>query len=669
MEVLRISAVGGLYNEFFNPNSAALQKRIVISNHTLNGSGLFWYCLFQRSRIEKLIGQLKDNMHSERWNTPQYRSITANPQEFLSRSLNAFRKICCPTCTEKSFFSHLETLNILCALYSDFEFAPFRLTVQDGFVLNDQSALALYQESLHPKLNPYLAFVDRYVIPLVQKSTPSVLLVEGKLNHYSTAVAMRAKSLFPDIHVCLTRHASEYYSLNKITNLLKQNDALFSIVDSIVLEFFSDTEQQLVAALLQQRGLQDVPNLLYKNSLGEIQETSFKAPAIQTGVEVYMREYNSSADIHLEPFVKCHWNKCSFCGINRKYHFEDAPFSKREFLKKVDRIKDLSHKCRFFWFIDEALIPEKMRLLSEVILDNNIQVFWQARCRASIDLLQKGTPNLLYKAGLRELRIGLESASYSVLRLMNKFDQSFSLEVMEKIIKTYTNIGISIHCPMIVGFPQESTGDRKKTYEFLSDMRKKYPLFTFNLNILCLDTSSFLYQKHAEYQIQNIKFPCSPKYFLGNSVEWMSPSTKLDLDIERQTFMREQLYPWMPRNALTSPTLLYRLTETARRTLVWKSKRHTDGAPSFGDTTVLRLSPALAISEDGPNQYLIYCWESHHYMEGNGFLLQLLDMFVDSQNVSTAILNLEKQNPSVFQRKELFGLIYRLFCHGYLVLS
>ena len=56
-------------------------------------------------------------------------------------------------------------------------------------------------------------------------------------------------------------------------------------------------------------------------------------------------------------------------------------------------------------------------------------------------------------------------------------------------------------------------------------------------------------------------------------------------------------------------------------------------------------------------------------MEGNGFLLQLLDMFVDSQNVSTAILNLEKQNPSVFQRKELFGLIYRLFCHGYLVLS
>lgn len=666
MRILKVPAVKGLYNEFFDPDPTMLQEYPQIKNFTLRGEGAFWNSLFQSNRIEHLVKVLEDNLHSLQWQIPQYHSIIANPQEFLSRVLSAATEICSPSCDTRHFFSCLETLAILCKLYSDFEFFPIQLTLQDGFLLNDQSSDVIYQECLHPQKNPYLGFVDQTIMPLIKKAAPDILFIEGRLNHYLAAVAKRSKSLFPKLHICLTRHASEYYSLNKITALLKQNQELFQIVDSIVLEFFNETEELLVKALSQGKALCDVPNLLYKDASDVIQETCIEVPISQAKVDVYPRSYNSTADIHLEPFVKCHWNQCSFCGINKKYHYVDTLSSEKDFALKINQIKTLSDRYRYIWFIDEALRPSKMRLLATLLLENGVNVFWQARCRASVELIEDNLPELLYQAGLRELRIGLESASYSVLNLMHKFDQNFSLADMEKIIRAYTDVGISIHCPMILGFPQEEAGDRQKTYEFLTEMHEKYPLFSFNINILCLDISSSLYKYHAEYQMQGIRFPCTPKHFLGNWLAWMPPDRERALDAERQTFMREQLYPWMPYNSLTSPTLLYRLTETARRTLQWKTLCAHKKEPIFSYSMTLKTASSIAVTKESKNQYLVYCWESHHYMQGNGFLMQILNAFREPGNVTAVIKSLVAQNPNVFQYQELSGLIYKMFLHGYL---
>lgn len=372
-------------------------------------------------------------------------------------------------------------------------------------------------------------------------------------------------------------------------------------------------------------------------------------------------------DIHLEPFSKCHWNQCTFCGINKKYHHEDNHSTGESFRVKLAQIKRLSGTYPYLWFIDEALPPEQLRTLAQGLLSNGVNVCWQARCRASHALLEDGLPELLYEAGLRELRIGLESASYPVLKLMHKFEDGFRLEMMENIIRKYTELGISIHCPMILGFPQETQGDRRKTYEFLSELHRKYSLFTFNLNILCLDVSSSLFHHWAEYQIQEIHFPCEPQYFLGNWVLWMSTAMEQEIEAERQSFMREQLYPWLPANALTPPTILYRLSETARRTLLWKATGMWDEKPVFTFSMELRTAPSLVISQESDDLYLIYCWETHHYMHGNRFLLDLLEAFREPQNVTAVIKSLVTANPAVFRYEELPDLVCRLFDHGYLI--
>lgn len=667
MKVLRIPAIGGLYHEFFDPNPCSLRTTAKVKNSILDGNGLFWGGLFQSDRIENVVNRLKDNLHANQWQIPQYRSIAANPQEFIRRAIQAPVKICSPSCGPEEFFSAQETITILCKLYSDFEFAPFQLTLQDGFLLNSESSDELYQGSLHMRTNPYLSFFDEKILPVIKAETPDIIFLEGRLDFYFAAVAMRTKLLFPDLHICLTRHSSEYYSLNKIKNLLKQNYSLFRIVDSIVLEFFGETETRIIEVLSKNESLQHVPNLLYQDSDGNIRETEFAAPSNCKQINVYVRNSGLIADIHLEPYVKCHWNQCSFCGINKKYHYEDHPSTGETLQKKILQIKSLSDTYHYIWFIDEALQPKQLCTFAQQLCSNNVDIIWQARCRANQELLENNLPELLYQSGLRELRIGLESASYAILKLMHKFEDTFRLELMESIIKAYTSIGISIHCPIILAFPQEEQGDRRKTYEFLLEMREKYPLFTFNLNILCLDISSSLYKNWAEYQIQSIHFPCKPQYFLGNWVIWMPSSIERDIDAERQTFMQEQLYPWLPVNALTPPTLLYRLSETSRRTLLWKSNGTWNQAKHFSFDMTLQIEPSLAITQEAENQYLIYCWESHHYMHGNRFLLELLDAFREPQNTTAVIKSLVSRNPAVYQYEELGNLIYKMFDYGFFV--
>ncbi len=666
MKTFRVSGISGLYHEFFNPDPDQLKDTVTVKNSRLDGSGAFWNAFFKRERIERAINTLRDNIHTNLWSLPQYRSILANPEKFIELALKAPQEVCSPSCTPRRFFSCLETMTILCRLYSDFELAPFRLTLQDGFQLNDCSSKVLYQQSLHPQENPYLLFVDQYVMPVIEDISPDVLFLEGKLNHYLAAAAMRTRLRLPGIHICLTRHASEYYSLNKIEDYLKQNQPLFQIVDSVALEYFEDTEKAVINALSTGGGLQSVPNLIYKDLDGDIHKTEFAVPVDCKRPEVYARGTDPTADIHLEPFSKCHWNRCAFCGINKKYHHEHSLGTEKALHEKTTLLKQLSETYQYLWFIDEALRPEQLRALADEFLSKEIRVYWQARCRADKSLLENGLPKLLYEAGLRELRIGLESASYFVLKLMNKFEDGFRLNLMEAIIRDYTALGVSIHCPMILGFPQEGQGDRQKTYEFLSEMREKYPLFTFNLNILYLDVSSPLYHHWAEYQIQEVRFPCEPQFFLGNQVEWMPTQLQKELDAERQTFMREHLYPWLPANALTAPTILYRLSETARRTLSWKTAGEWDETPIFSFDMVLCTAPSVTVSRETEDLYLVYCWDTHHYMQGNRFLLDLLYEFQEPRNPISVIKSLVSQNPAVFRYEELPALIHKMFQHGYL---
>ena len=132
----------------------------------------------------------------------------------------------------------------------------------------------------------------------------------------------------------------------------------------------------------------------------------------------------------------------------------------------ADRLIEKLPQIKFFWFIDEALTVTQLFAIATSFIKSGKEIFWQARTRIDEKLLSKELIKVLKESGLKELRLGLESASYSVLQKMNKFDDSFSFAMVKRIVKEYSENNISIHFPIIVGFPGETNFDRKLTYDF-----------------------------------------------------------------------------------------------------------------------------------------------------------------------------------------------------------
>ena len=182
-------------------------------------------------------------------------------------------------------------------------------------------------------------------------------------------------------------------------------------------------------------------------------------------------------------------------------------------------------------------------------------------------------------------------------------------------------------------------GERTVTYDFLNYLHEKYPLVTFNINVLGLDVSSILFDDFWKFNISEIRFPCSPKYFLGNIVGWNSYEEVFDrnvLDLERNNVMRNLLYPWMPVNCCLPVYVFYRLSETSRNTLVWKCKNETPSRLNVD--SIVSWSNANSCIEQGKTSVTVYNLNSHHLIQCDDLTIDLLELMKKRLSVREIIV-------------------------------
>ena len=646
MRQLNIYSLGGLHHELYNPDIDSLYisgLRYEGMNSLRDANALFWAQHLKEERVRDLIAILRDRKNSFSKINLKYEAVLYDPENFVQRVSTARKYLCDQGISQIEFFGHLETLAILCSMYSDFVYKPFVLTIHEGFLMNNLSTLNIVNNCLIPTENPYLYFIKEQCMPIILEAKPEIIWLNGRITHASIALARLARQAFPDVHISVVEHSSEYYSLNKISKFLLKNQPLFSIVDSIVLDDSESTRNELIRSLVNKTSLDNIHNIIYCNRIAhniEIKQTSYKQ---YQSVEI--SEYTSIrpksdivTDIKIDPSkianVKmwpehiCYWNKCTFCGINNKYHTSSCNTDLYEWnvSKQIKFIKQLVDKgIDYIWLIDEAIPPETLRKLAKGIIRNGLNIKWQARSRIEAAYTDPVLCKILADSGLKELRLGMESGSSRILKLMNKFDDDFEVKRINLIVKNFHEAGVSVHFPMIIGFPTETPQDRNTTYELLWNLKTQYPSFTFNINILGLDVSSKLYCNFEEYGITALRFPCEAGHFIGNLVDWDSSIVRFDknvLEIERDNAMRQLLYPWMPKTALISPHIFYRLSETIRNTLtskvLYKEQKEVDILPE----TTIGLSDYIksfsVLSFGGIEEQYFYNWHNHNYLMCDG---------------------------------------------------
>ena len=628
-------------------------------------NSLFWANHLAPQKLASLIDLVQDRFRYSPCYIPQFQAVLDNPELFLSCIEEAVRMLSQPIVSEKKFFSSMECLTILCNLYSDFIYTPFRLTIDQGFLLNEIDTRSLVKNCLSPVSNPYYNFINKHCRPIIKAIHPDVIWAYGRPNFSTFTLAMIARKAFPDVHICLVDAPSEYYSLSKIKDRLKTNELLFSIIDSILLYNDAKTQKQILHALENGDPLTRIPNLIYIDKTeNKIKNTHTKISAKNnvslnlssfeslSPNKILKKEKNNSEVMALKlwPDNACYWNKCTFCGINQKYHSNSISGSFEKIDKKIEFIAQLKKTgYDYFWMIDEAVLPDVLKQFADKLINRKLNVYWQTRSRIDKGFTSQLCDSLA-KAGLKEIRFGLESASYRILKLMNKFPEDFDLSLVEKIVERFHEKGVSVHLCLILDFPGETHSDRMATFDFLRQLKKKYPSLTFNLNRFMLDITSKIFTRYETFDITRIQWPCPAKYFLGNQVEWDSENRhyhKNQIDDLRNNFMRQNLYPWMPTSPMTPPFNFYTQYEAFKMTLLWKTKMGSEQkkeacTPLSKRTRIIKSSQIVYCKlhkKDIHDRqfYRVYNWETHVHFECDETLIRLYDIFAYPQTVEKGL--------------------------------
>jgi len=676
---LNLYPLTGLFNECHNIDLLGLTNAcppaVGDSNALRNLNNFWWHQATSFETLDRIVNELAARYRLVPADVPQHAAILAAPEVFKSRVQAALATVADLGAGPERLFSALETLNIFCNAYGDTISAPLALSLQEGLVVNELSSATLARDALSRSGNPYLEFIREHVEPILVESKPSLLWINGPIKMSTFAMAMLARQILPDVHISVTYHATEYYSLAKISQYLLKNEVLFRTIDSIILDDFENTMPQLVAALEGGHPLTSVPNLIFASDVedeGALVRTIQETPILTA--KNRSQQHNTHfhpvcdpeplspshvdpseiVDIKLWPNTQCYWNNCNFCAINEKYQTLPANvFNEADAVAR--HLKALSSDgLRFFWSYDEAIPPASLKKLAAEMLAQGLSLQWETRSKIDRNFDEE-TCALLGAAGLREIRLGLESASTRVLSAMGKFPDGWSLDLIERIVSRFHDAGVSVHFPTIVGFPTETPTERAETYAFLQYITTKYPSVTFNINILGFDVASKLYKNFLEFGVTSVRWPVAAKYFLGNLVDWDCDEVPFDyatLDAERNAVMRQLLYDWMPATATLPVYIFYRLAETSRATMVWKARRQamgdwSSGTPLEAAEGALAVSPGLCfVSTTEANRYsqggrfTAYDWDTHVQFSGDEEDRALIDAIAGTGSVSSAFARL-----------------------------
>lgn len=155
--------------------------------------------------------------------------------------------------------------------------------------------------------------------------------------------------------------------------------------------------------------------------------------------------------------------KCSFCYENSywaRYRKKDL----KQFIKEMQILSKQYGKNKFY--ICDSLVNNIATELSLLLTEIEETFRWDCYMRISAECAEKEKVKLWSRAGMYRIRIGIESASERILKLMNK---NIPLDQTRQSLMNFADSGICTTTLWIAGFPGESERDFEESMEFLKE--------------------------------------------------------------------------------------------------------------------------------------------------------------------------------------------------------
>ncbi len=181
---------------------------------------------------------------------------------------------------------------------------------------------------------------------------------------------------------------------------------------------------------------------------------------------------------------------CAFCSsIWHKVRFHSAKY----ILKELDEVQGYGFNAVHFFDDVFTLKRKRLNAICEGLKERKMS--W--RCFISGNTVTEDMLLLMSKSGCKEVAIGIESGSDSILQAVHKCSTS---EQNKKAIQMAQDVGLRVKGLFIVGLPGESEDTIAETEAFINEC----PCDDYDFSILSVLPNSDIYLNRGKYGLSTI---------------------------------------------------------------------------------------------------------------------------------------------------------------------
>ena len=393
---------------------------------------------------------------------------------------------------------------------------PTRITVVDNqFSYSIYSSREILKAIHDEEQNPYLDLYRQHFLSSILDEDPGLIGVSITATSQiipGLTLCRLIKEANPDIHVTVGGSI-----FTRLVDNLRRGDRLFQVADDFIVFEGEKALLELVNQLEGKKNFAKVPNLIYRENGKVIVNQPFYSENL---AEHPAPNYDGfPLDRYLAPktvlpvqFSRgCYYKDCAFCALT----LDHQNFRQKDPVKVVDELESLSQKydTPFFFFTDECLALSPTRRLCKEILKRQCDFQWTAELRFEKNLSRE-LLTLMRDAGCHKIVFGLETYNK---RMMDFMQKGITQENVDRICSDCVDLGIGVHCYVIVGFPTETEEEARETMNFVLDNTKLNSSYGFSCQpcLFDLEKEAPIMNDPGGYGIQRIMRPAAEDLSLG----------------------------------------------------------------------------------------------------------------------------------------------------------
>ncbi len=394
---------------------------------------------------------------------------------------------------------------------------PTRLTVVD----NQFSSYSIYSSKDLQKAirdeeqNPYISlFRDRFLASILadQPDLVGVSITATSQIVPGLTLCRLIKEANPGLH--LTIGGSIF---TRLVDNLRRSPGLFDLTDDFVVFEGETALLELVNQMEGHRNFSKVPNLIYRQD-GKIRvnQPFYSENINQLPAPNYdgfpLGRYLSPEPVLPVQFSRgCYYKDCAFCALT----LDHQNFRQKDPDRTVSDLAWLQERynANFFFFTDECLALSPTKRLCQQMIQRNLNAQWTCEMRFEKNLSRELLA-LMKDAGCLKIVFGLESFNQRVMDFMKK---GIKQENVRRITEDCVDLGIAVHCYIIVGFPTETEEEALETMNFIVQNTKLNESFGFSCQpcLFDLEKEAPIMSDPASYGVRRIMRPSAEDLSLG----------------------------------------------------------------------------------------------------------------------------------------------------------